>query len=185
MRPDDKELKSKLERKDGIHMWADTSIEILGPASWTGYIEPGQEYTFTTSIRLHSQYQSGVSFGAMTRCGVQSIRGLAFFAGKFPHPIGYVTRVIVDSLGNYWHKHKVAMDSTLQGFVLFDSSRTVPLDTLYDRSGKVLSVQRVSVQVFDLPNSDIKLPGKPPKVRIRQPIRIQQKPTRGKSKGGA
>jgi hypothetical protein len=178
--PNDQYLKVALERPDSVHVWADTSIEFLGPISWSGSIEPGREYTFATTIRLKSGKLSQVYLGFSTRYGVQGIRGLAFFTGKSPHPVGYVTRVIVDSLGNYWHKHLAVVDSTLEGFVPFEPNVGLPPDTSFDKTGKVLLI----LQVMDSINSKFRPHGTPPKL---QPgiNHIQQKPSRKSSKDGS
>ena len=173
-----------MNKTDSVIIYGNNNVTVLGPTVWTGKIQPGVQYEFRTVALIKSQYESKVYANGHTRYGNQMFGVQTFALGKQPTAIGYVTDVIVDSLGNYWHKHKAVSDSTQPEFVRFDSSNTVPLDTLYDRSGKVLSVQQVTVRAFDFPNSTIKLPGKPPRIQARPPVMIQQKPTtRKKTKG--
>lgn len=144
LNPDLNSLKWENEFIDSVFFWADTNIEILGPLSWKGRIEPGQEYVFTTTILLKREYISQGYFGAITRYGNQPLGRLAFFTDKLRIPIGYVTDVIVDSLGNYWHSHRAVVDANLKGFIPFDSSKGLPPDTSFDKTGKILLVLQVT-----------------------------------------
>ncbi len=177
--PADTYLRRDIGRPDSVHIRTVGGIDIVSAASWGGSIDPGQEYIFTVTIQLNSPLESQVYFVTSSRYGIQVLGTLVFFPGKRSIPLGYITEVTVDSTGNYWHRHKTVMDSTLAGFVPFDSTGTKPLDTLYDRSGKVLSVQQVTVKVIRVGDEEIRKLMKP--LKIGPGLRhIQQKPTHKK-----
>jgi len=138
--PTDRYLKSSLERPDSVYIWPAKGVEIVGPEVWSQQIVPGQEYVFTTTVQLKSQSQSQAYFAVSSRYGRQVLGTVTFFPGKIPHARGYVTNVVVDSLGNYWHYHSAVLDSTVKGFRPFDSTGTPPPDTSFDKNGKVLGV---------------------------------------------
>ncbi len=166
-------FRPEIEGPDSLLLSASTNIEVIGAAGWGGQIQPGLEYVFTTTIRLKSgKTPSQISFGLLTRYGRQLIRGLAFFTERPPEPIGYVTKVIVDSLGNYWHKHETVADSTLNGFVPFGAKKGVPPDTSFDKTGKVLLI----LQVLDPSNSKFLPHGIQPGIK-----HVQRNPYREKA----
>ncbi len=138
--PTNRYLKSDLERPDSVYIRPAVGVEIVGPEVWSEQIIPGQEYVFTTTVRLKSQYQSQAYFAVASRYGRQVLGTVTFFPGKIPHVIGYVTNIVVDSLGHYWHYHSAVKDSTVKGFRPFDSTGAPPPDTSFDKNGKVLGV---------------------------------------------
>jgi len=182
--PSDNSLKWEIERLDSVLVWADTGIEILGPVNWSGQVEPGREYTFTTSVHFKTGYLAQLYFGAKTRYGNQPLGRLVFFRDNLSTTTGFVTKTITDSLGNYWHIHQAVSDTSLEGYAPFDSTGTPPPDTSFDKNGKVLGVvQKIDdIRSLHFSHPMPKVKGQIPEWLKRQaPLKKSKKPKKQSS----